>query len=289
MKILLTGADGFTGRHFADLARAHGHDVVPLLSDLRDSQELEREVLATMPDSVVHLAAISFVAHADDSAFYAVNVVGSINLLAALVKLPVTPQRVLLASSANVYGNCSESPVLESQFPAPVNHYSMSKLAMEFMSRAYTDRLPIITTRPFNYTGPGQAVNFLIPKLVHHFARRAPSILLGNLHVEREFNDVQMVCCAYLHLLQHGEAGEVYNVGTGRPHTLQYVIDELVRITGHQINVEVSSAFVRANEVQRLFGDINKLRSLFLRHAKTLPEINLEDTLRRMLLAESSC
>lgn len=282
MKILLTGADGFTGRFFKAHAASAGYEVVPLLADLTDRDALQKQVLQNAPDAVVHLAAISFVGHADANAFYAVNVVGTTNLLAALAQLPKPPHRVLLASSANIYGNCEQSPIVESQTPAPVNHYAVSKLAMEHMARTYADRLPLVITRPFNYTGPGQDVNFVIPKLVKHFAQRAPSIALGNLHVEREFNDVQMVCSAYLKLLQHGEPGETYNVCSGQPYTLQHVIDTLTRITGHHIEVEVNPAFVRANEVHRLCGSPAKLQALLARHGCTPP---LEDTLRRMLAA----
>ena len=285
MKILLTGTDGFTGRHFAAMAQAVGHDVLPLQANLTDRAAVQAEVLTAAPDAVVHLAAISFVGHADDNAFYAVNVVGTTNLLAALVQLPKRPHRVLLASSANIYGNCTQSPIAENQPPAPVNHYAMSKLAMEHMARSFGDKLPIVITRPFNYTGPGQDVNFVIPKLVEHFAQRAPSIALGNLHVEREFNDVQMVCSAYLKLLQHGEPGETYNVCSGQPYTLQHVIDTLTRITGHQIQVEVNPAFVRANEVHRLCGNPAKLQALLARHGCTLDNPPLEYTLRRMLAA----
>lgn len=283
MKILLTGADGFTGRHFAELARSTGHEVVPLMADLTDREALQREVLATAPGAVLHLAAISFVGHADDNAFYAVNVIGTMNLLAALAQLPQAPRRVLLASSANVYGNCEVSPISENQPPAPVNHYAMSKLAMEYLARTYADRLPLIITRPFNYTGLGQAANFVIPKLVEHFARRAPSIDLGNLHVEREFNDVRMVCSAYLQLLEHGEAGEVYNVCSGQPHTLQHVIETLACITGHQMQVQVNPAFVRANEVHRLCGSPAKLQTLIDRYGYIQETPPLEDTLRWML------
>ena len=285
MKILLTGSDGFTGRHFAELARSTGHEVVPLMADLTDLEALQREVLATAPDAVLHLAAISFVGHADDNAFYTVNVIGTMNLLAALAQLPQAPRRVLLASSANVYGNCEASPISESQPPAPVNHYAMSKLAMEHMSRTYADRLPMVITRPFNYTGPGQALNFVIPKLVDHFARRAPAIALGNLHVEREFNDVQMVCNAYLQLLQHGEPGETYNVCSGQAYTLQHVIDTLKRLTGHEIQVTVNPAFVRAGEVHRLCGSPAKLQTLLGRQGWVSNTQPLEDTLRRMLVA----
>jgi nucleoside-diphosphate-sugar epimerase len=278
-KILLTGAAGFTGLFFRSAAEAAGHQVVALQANLTDKAAVAAEVLQAAPDAVVHLAAISFVGHADDTAFYGVNVVGTMNLLAGLAALPVKPSKVLLASSANVYGNCDASPITEAQPPAPVNHYAMSKLAMEHMARTYLDRLPVLFSRPFNYTGPGQAPNFLIPKLVSHFARRAPAIELGNLHVEREFNDVRMVCDAYLALLAHGVPGEVYNVCSGQPYTLQHVIALLSGITGHTMDVQVNPAFVRANEVHRLCGSPDKL----LRATGALPAHGLEQTLSWML------
>jgi len=151
---------------------------------------------------------------------------------------------------------------------------------MEHMALSYIDRLPIVITRPFNYTGPGQAPQFLIPKLVSHFARRADRIELGNLNVEREFNDVHMVCEAYLRLLVHGEPGNIYNVCSGQPHTLQHVINTLERITGHTMAVDVNPAFVRANEVHRLCGSPDKLQAA----VGPLGDWGLEDTLQWMLL-----
>jgi GDP-6-deoxy-D-talose 4-dehydrogenase len=281
LKILLTGAAGFTGFFFRSAAEAAGHQVVALQADLTNKAAVAAEVLQAAPNAVVHLAAISFVGHADDTAFYSVNVVGTLNLLSALAALPIAPTKVLLASSANVYGNCDASPISEDQPPAPVNHYAMSKLAMEHMARTYLDRLPVVFTRPFNYTGPGQAPHFLIPKLVSHFARRAPTIELGNLHVEREFNDVRMVCDAYLGLLAHGVPGEVYNVCSGQPYTLQTVLDGLTNITGHQLDVRVNPAFVRAYEVHRLCGDPAKL----LACVGPLPQPALRETLQTMLQA----
>ena len=120
---------------------------------------------------------------------------------------------------------------------------------------------------------------------MENFAQRAPTIALGNLYLEREFNDVQMVCGAYLQLLQHGVPGEVYNVCSGQTYTLQHVIDTLTRITGHEIQVEVNHDFVRANEVHRLCGNPAKLQALLTRHGCTLDNKPLEDTLRRMLAA----
>jgi nucleoside-diphosphate-sugar epimerase len=283
MKILLTGAAGFTGRFFEKAAVATGHQVVPLQANLADKAGLMAEVDTVGPDEVVHLAAISFVGHEDDSAFYGINTVGTTHLLQALAALPQIPRKVLLASSANIYGNCEAYPIAESQAPAPVNHYAISKLAMEHMARTFADRLPIVITRPFNYTGPGQALNFVIPKLVSHYARRAPVVELGNLQVEREFNDVRMVCDAYLALLAHGQPGEVYNVCSGEPYSLQHVINTLTELTGHSTEAKVNPALVRANEVHRLCGDPTKLLRLCEQAQVALKQPSLRGMLAWML------
>ena len=283
MKILLTGADGFTGRHFAEQATGAGHQIMPLLADLRDEAALRSEVLAVQPDAVVHLAAIAFVGHADLGAFYAVNVVGTTNLLDALAMLPTPPHRVLLASSANVYGNSEHSPLSETDPPAPANHYAMSKLAMECMAKTYADRLKLVIIRPFNYTGRGQDVNFVIPKIAKHFVEKAPAISLGNLDVEREFNDIQLMCDAYLCIMQHGVPGETYNVCSGHTYSLREVITTFEQLTGHRMAIEINPAFVRKNEVHRLCGNPDKLNALLSGCGMPLPERNLRDILAGML------
>ncbi|MDB5775654.1 MAG: NAD-dependent epimerase/dehydratase family protein [Herbaspirillum sp.] len=281
MKLLVTGATGFTGRQFVARASARGYQVVALEADLGDREALNLEVKQTAPEFVVHLAGVAFVAHADARAFYDVNVVGTTNLLDALAGLAQAPRRVLLVSSANVYGNCEHSPIKESQPPAPANHYATSKLAMEYIARTYSSKLPLFFARPFNYTGPGQDASFVIPKLVTHYARKAQKVELGNLNVEREFNDVRFVSDAYLQLLDKAIVGEVYNICTGNSVTLQAVIDLLEILTSHHLQVEVNPAFVRNNEIHRLCGNPEKL------FAATGPLMipTLEDTLRSMLQA----
>lgn len=288
MNILLTGAEGFTGQPFAAVALAAGHEVTALQANLTDASAVKQEVTQVAPDAVVHLAAISFVGHADESAFYRVNVIGTMNLLAALTTLRQPPRKVLLASSANVYGNCEASPINESQAPAPVNHYAASKLAMEHLARTYFDRLPIVISRPFNYTGPGQLSSFVIPKIVAHFARRATQISLGNMHVEREYNDVSMVCAAYLVMLEHGVQGETYNVCSGKTYTLHQVINLLAEMTRHTLRVDVNPAFVRASEVHRLCGDPAKLHGMMADKGLALPSTPLQETLERMLVVAAA-
>lgn len=279
MRVLLTGSSGFTGRHFMDLARRHGHEVIRLDNNLCDAVGLLQALAPLDFTHVVHLAGISFTAHTNFQALYDVNLFGTLNLLDALVNLRIPTEKILLASTANVYGNTAVSPIDENVTAAPVNHYATSKLAMECMAKTYLDRLPLLISRPFNYVGPGQSESFVVPKLVRHFHDRAVTVELGNLDVEREFNDVRMVCETYLGLLEHGQVGETYNICTGHPHTLQEMIGLLSRLTGHDLEVRVNPAFVRANEIKRLCGNPAKL----IDTVGVIDCPSLEETLRWML------
>jgi nucleoside-diphosphate-sugar epimerase len=240
-------------------------------------------VLQIAPDAVIHCAGISFVASKDQEAFYRVHALGTCNLLNALTKLPHKPKKILLASSATVYGNAPLTPTPEDYPLKPIDHYAMSKVAMEEMAKTFFDQLPIIIARPFNYTGPGQHDNFLIPKLIRHFAQKIPKIELGNLNVEREFNDVSTICQAYLALLEHGVPSETYNVGTGKIRSLGNVVDTLAKITNHPIKITINPDFVRANEVHRMCGDPTKLQELLARQQINLRIPELEETLQKML------
>jgi nucleoside-diphosphate-sugar epimerase len=279
VRILLTGATGFTGLHFSAIAKSRGHTIIPLKARLDDPHALATELQLIDFTHVVHFAAISFVGHTDPRAFYDVNLFGTLNLLDAIITHGVVPKMMVLASSATIYGNALISPVPETRIPAPVSHYATSKLAMECMARTYVERLPLLIARPFNYTGPRQSISFLLPKLVDHFRKRSPVIELGNLDVEREFNDVRMVCDAYLTLLEQGVAGETYNICSGIPYTLMSVIGKLTGLTGYHIDVHVNPRFVRANEIKSLCGDPQKL----LATVGSVVNVSLDDTLSWML------
>ena len=285
MKILLTGSRGFTGYHFTQFACEAGHRVIPLAVNILDRDKIFTKIKEVKPDCIVHLAAISSVDHSNYSDFYNVNVIGTTNILDAAISLSSYQPKVLITSSANIYGNSEESPLSENSPVRPVNHYAVSKLAMEYLVKTYFDKLPIIVTRPFNYTGPRQSTNFLIPKLVDSFARKLEEIELGNLHIEREFNDVRMVCEAYLRLLSHGSPSEIYNICSGNTYSLGDVMCLLEKITGHKVETKVNKRFVRNNEVHKLYGDPSKL----WKTTGVLYGILLEETLRWMLNESKPC
>jgi nucleoside-diphosphate-sugar epimerase len=228
--------------------------------DLLDASAVQAVVDRVRPKYVVHLAAIAFVAHGDVDAIYRTNIIGTRNLLAALEGNSGL-RCVLLASSANIYGNALADPITESTPAQPVNDYAVSKLAMEFVAELWRERLPITVVRPFNYTGAGQSLNFLVPKIVDAYLRRATTIELGNLLVERDFSDVRDVVSAYCGLLQAAPGG-VVNICSGHAYSLDAVLRIAQEVSEHALEVRVNSAFVRKNEVHRLCGSNERLRGL---------------------------
>lgn len=298
-RVLVTGANSFTGRYLVPKLVEHGHEVhglarpgdstacpEPMTSvhraELGDGAALKSVLATVRPDWVVHLAAVSFVAHGNVRDIYETNLLGSRNLLQAIADTCPQISAVLIASSANIYGNRRSGALTEDVPPQPVNDYGISKLAMEHVAQLFADRMPIITVRPFNYTGVGQSINFIIPKIVDHARRRAPTIKLGNIDVRREFSDVRGVANTYLKLLGSSEAiGHTFNVCSGQPHSLREVIAMVEQLSDHVFEVEVDQALVRSNEVHTLYGDNARLVAAI----GPLAMPPLTDTLKWMLEA----
>lgn len=291
-RVLLTGARGFTGHYVREALVEAGYAVYGLsqevteepgtvVADISDIDVLTAAFASVRPDYVIHLAAIAFVGHADVKQFYDVNLFGTLNLFEAASRARVSPSRFVIASSANVYGNPPVPVVSEDVWPAPVNHYAMSKLSMEHMVRTWEDRFNITIVRPFNYTGLGQSEQFLIPKLVAHFRDCKCEISLGNLDVCREFNDVRMVAQVYTQLLRPevGSGGLTINLCSGKGYALGDVVAMLQKLCSHTIQVKRDPELVRANELKTLVGDPGRLKALM----PELPAFDLLDTLQWML------
>jgi nucleoside-diphosphate-sugar epimerase len=295
-RVLITGANGFTGRYLLERLARDGHLLHGLVhgardnadsrlcavhsADLRDLSALREVIAQVRPERVVHLAAIAFVAHDDPAELYSTNILGTRNLLEALAGADTRPEAVLIVSSANVYGNCREGVLDESMEPEPSNDYGISKVTCELLARLYAERLPIITVRPFNYTGRGQAEHFIIPKIIAHAKSRSPVIELGNIDVARDFCDVRAVVDSYARLLTAPDAiGGIFNVCSGEAHALREVIDLVSRISGHTMEIRINPAFVRSNEVRTLCGSRKRIESVI--GAVSVP--SLEQTISWML------
>ena len=281
MRFLVTGAKGFTGIYICRSLKDMGHQVFELDVNICDKDLVDREVKRINPEYVVHLAAISFVGHTGAGETYNVNVIGTYNLLSSLSENAPNIKSILLASSANVYGNCNQHDLIdETVQPNPANDYAVSKLSMEYMSKLWMDKLPIFIVRPFNYAGKGQDEKFIIPKITSHFTARKTEIELGNINVFREFNDVRFIADVYIELLLKAPLGQIINVCSGLSYSLEEMINICSKLTNHKIKININQAFVRANEVTRLAGCNEKLKSFVNEYKK----YDLETTLKWMLL-----
>lgn len=259
MRVALTGANGFTGRFVSAALERVGAMPVVLQADLRDQEAVDHAVSTLDFGCVIHLAGHAFVDASDWQSFYTVNQLGTLNLLDAVARRK-PGVRCILASTAQVYGPGAEGLIAEDAPTNPVNHYAISKRAMEQGADLWRNRLEIIVARPFNYTGVGQDTQYLIPKIVDHFRRQADVIELGNTWVRRDFGDVRSVADAYVGLALATDVPPVVNIATGVVSSISDILEQLTAISGHHIEVEVNQAFVRKGDVQILGGDATRLR-----------------------------
>tara|TARA_B100000989_G_C19497980_1_gene452960 strand:- start:581 stop:1441 length:861 start_codon:yes stop_codon:yes gene_type:complete len=258
-KVVITGASGFTGKHLTNELKKFDYQVHPLKADLTDRDSVFKEIKAAQPNYVVHLGGISFAGSSDDNSFYDVNVYGTLNLLDALKSLNQNPDRVILASSASVYGQSDCQVLDESLCPNPISHYGNSKLVMENMAHNYRNEFPILITRPFNYTGLGHDLRFVIPKIVSAYVSRVSELDLGNINVFREFNDVRDVCVIYRLLLEASISHQKLNICSGRQINLKQIIDIMSCISELTIEVVQNAEFTRTNEISHVCGDTSLL------------------------------
>ncbi len=283
MRVLVTGSAGFVGGHLITALRERGHDVAAtdhaggadtLGVDVTDALSVNGAFELARPDAVAHLAAQAFVpASLDDpGATFRVNAVGTQNVLDAARLLTAgggVPPRVLLVSSADVYGVQPQEayPLRETTAPRPANPYAASKVAAEALATAYARSfgVDVVVTRAFNHIGTGQDERFAVPAFARQLARIAagaePVVHVGNLAATRDVLDVRDVCDAYVRILEGGgQAGEVYNVCSGTASSMSEILRRLIEIARVPVEVREDPARMRPADVPVSVGDAAKLR-----------------------------
>jgi len=303
VRVLITGATGFAGRHLAEALRPLKHTVFgtsfpqpqrpadPGLSflDLRSERDVYDTVRTVQPQWVIHLAAVSNVRQSWErrKETMETNVMGTFYLLEA-VKKYAAGARFLFVSSAEVYGGAAAGgpPLTEDGPVGAVSPYALSKLQGEllggFSGRA--DGLDIVIARPFAHTGPGQSPDFVCSDWARQIVRvergaQEPVLRTGDLDIRRDFSDVRDVVRAYLLLMQKGEKGEAYNVCRGEAVPLGRVLEVLLAQSGRVIVAERDPEKARPAEISSLVGNTGKLR----RATGWAPVIPLEQTLHDLL------
>ena len=307
MRVLITGMNGFAGSHLADLLiaqtpwlligasrNATGDRSSPRMSwwnfDLRDAGAVKRLIRLERPDLVIHLAAQPYVPAAWDDpwATFEMNVRPQQNLFDALLANRLTP-RILIASSVEVYGppaDADDLPFRESRPTMPVNPYGVSKVAQEAMALQYrrSHGLDVVVARPFNHIGPRQTMASAANQFAQQIAEieaglREPVLRVGNMTAERDFTDVRDVARAYFALIRLGEPGEIYNICSGQPRSVQALLDAMLSRSQKAISVELDPARMRPADTPVSYGSYDKLSSA----TGWAPQISFEQTVSDIL------
>ena len=268
MRALITGGDGFVGRHLAAHARAQGDDVtvVDVECDVTNIDHVRDVVRAASPEVIYHLAALSSVADSwsDPAAYTRVNVLGTHHVLAAARALEGCT--VVVVSSADVYGvvDGSDLPLVEAHPPSPASPYAQSKLEAEgFARRAAREGQRVLIVRPFPHLGPGQSTRFAVPalttRLLEARERGLAVIAVGDLRARRDYTDVRDVVRAYRLLVEFARSGEIYHVASGHDVELAHVAALLAERLELDVAFEVDPGLLRPVEVPILRGSFAKI------------------------------
>jgi GDP-4-dehydro-6-deoxy-D-mannose reductase len=280
------------GAHLVRHLQAHGDEVVELERtvdgiDILDEVRLTEAVVAAQPEAVYHLAGASDVGgswQAPRETFLA-NAVGTFNVLEAC--RAVGTERVLVVSSADVYGRVSEDevPLDEDRPLQPVTPYAASKVATDALAQqAWLGYgLPVIRVRAFNHLGPGQSEKFVAPSLAARIARNerdgGDTVPIGNLTPMRDITDVRDVVRAYRLLVHNGTAGEAYNVCSGHAVAVKELADSLLAMAERPMHLVTDPALQRPVDIPVLVGDSTRLTKA----TGWSPTIALEQTLADVL------
>ena len=310
-KILITGASGFVGSHLVDYLALNLNNIlfgtsfskngsnnlsenkkkIELLEvDLRNEEEVFDLVDKVKPDIIYHLAAFTSAADSFKSPRETVlnNIACQINIFEAMRKSGLLNSKTLVVASAEVYGSVrKEDMPMDEETPLnPTNPYAVSKLAQDFLGRQYflSYGLKTVRVRPFNHVGPRQSPNFVVSGFAQKIVevekgKREPLLPVGNLEAKRDFTDVRDVVRAYSLLMEKGEFGEVYNIGSGVSYKISEILNKLLSFSNAKIKIESNQSLFRPIDDPELVCDASKLIKL----TSWKPEIPIEQTLKDTL------
>lgn len=300
-KILVTGANGFVGRHLVKELAENGHTVVGVggpqgsnehsphvseyvVADLTKSEEAKKINFDGI-DGVVHLAGLAAVGPSfDDPMLYISTNVGiEVNLFEAALAQDKHP-KFLIVSSGSLYDPKAELPITETSAVLPSSPYAVSKIGQEEMAHYYSGRgFECMVARPFNHIGPGQNPGFIVPDLAKQMTEAEKTggteISVGNLDAQRDYTDVRDIARAYRLLLEHGKPGETYNICSGKPRSGHEILEKLLAAASASLSVVQDPAKMRPSDTPVLYGSHDKLTA----DSGWQPEIDLETTLQDVI------
>lgn len=303
MKSLIIGAAGFVGEYLINELLSFNDEVYATKlanENIKASSNVKiydldilnenniKEVLEEIkPDCIYHLAAQSSVALSwkKPKLTAEINIIGSINLLEA-VRMYLPNTKVLLVGSSEEYGKIDYSKRVDENIKSnPQNIYAITKMTVEQIGKIYANayNLNIYMTRSFNHIGPNQSRQFVVADFCNQVVDiekgiQEPVIRVGNLKSKRDFTDVRDIVKAYRIIMEKGQNGEVYNVGSGNSMSIEEILNMILNNSKKEIKVEIDSARFRPIDVEKIEADITKINSLGWNRT-----YKLEDTIKDIL------
>ena len=304
MRVLITGGAGFIGSHIVE--HFQGTAEVRVLDNLRSGFErnlnalrcefirgsiLEREIVRRAMqgvDYVFHLAAMISVLESvhNPAECVRINTHGTLVVLEEAARAGV--KKLILSSSAAIYGDNSVTPKLETMLPEPKSPYAISKLDAEHCCRMFADqgRLQTACLRYFNVFGPRQEPKSqyaaVIPTFIDRAMRNAPVTIYGDGEQTRDFIYVKDVMAANVFFAIESTATGVFNVASGHRLTINSLASAIRHLTGSRSEIEHVPA--RAGDIRHSVAGIDKLRSTGFSPASNFDEA-LQATIRHFVAA----
>ncbi|MDB5170473.1 MAG: NAD-dependent epimerase/dehydratase [Candidatus Saccharibacteria bacterium] len=280
-KVVVTGANGFVGKHLIKELSDHGIEVVsvggPRMAvnhsnpsgntysvDLNDANAVEAIDFSDVT-GVIHLAGLASVGPSfDDPMRYITGNIGmECNLFEAALKQNTRP-RFLIVSSGALYDTAATLPLTESSPTLPSSPYAVSKLGQEQLAQYYAGRgIEVIIARPFNHTGPGQGPGFIVPDIAQQVLAceqgTQDEVLVGNLDAKRDYTDVRDIARAYRLLLDKGVPGETYNICSGKALSGHDIVEGILKASGTKATITQDQDKMRPSDNPEIYGDHQKL------------------------------
>lgn len=300
-KVLIFGCGGFVGKYLTDEFASNGYEVTGsdirlpdwaddqfISCDLLSAEDVKAVIAKVMPDIIVNLAAISSVGQSwkMPQLTISVNVNGSLNILQAVGSCYAKDSmpKVMFIGSSEEYAPAS-APVSETSPLDSNSPYGISKMTQESFASLYGREfgIDVYLVRAFNHTGVGQADNFVLPSWCKQAAEidrsGKPGVMnVGNLKVRRDFSDVRDIVRAYRLIVEKGEPGKAYNVGSGVAHSLEDMLKTITSLSTQEITVNVDPDRIRPTDTPVICCDNNLIRS----ELGWVPEHDIFDTLKEM-------
>ncbi len=280
MKVLVTGAGGFSGRHLVQYlagdcsVELYRTSLTPrnesnwLACDLTKSKETAALIAEVGPDQIYHLAGVRTNEYQTD---YQVNVLSTLNLLENIARTK-SRCRVLIVGSSAEYGFVAEedNPVSEDHPLVPMSVYGLTKVYQTYLMKFYCSRyhLDVVMARPFNLSGQGMSDKLFLGRLYEQIesykAGRISKILVGNLEHRRDYVPIEQAVRYYALIMQRGKSGEIYNVGSGASIRIRDLLRGILEESGLSIEIveEQISKEPDAFDIKDLVADISKLKTL---------------------------